>query len=120
MQKVQSFYCHKFHNNSKIIIPYNGHLKRLFMHTVHSTPQHVQKQRSQVTSHKSLFYQHRKNPKQSLKLTLGQLRPKQELLGLMFSLVIWLIKVVSVLVKQRPVTCALYLPYIPFIFAEEF
>ena len=31
--------------------------------------------KTQVTGHKSLFYQYRKYPKHPLKLTLGQLRP---------------------------------------------
>ena len=35
------------------------------------------KHRLQVTSHRSLFYQYRKNPKHSLKLDLGLIRPKQ-------------------------------------------
>ena len=41
------------------------------------------KHSSQATSHRSLFYQYRKYPKHSLKLTLGLIRSKQKLLGLM-------------------------------------
>jgi len=39
------------------------------------------------TSHRSPFYQHRKQPKQSLNLTLGLRGPKQKFLGLMLALV---------------------------------
>ena len=39
------------------------------------------------TGHRSLFYQYRKYPKHSLKLTLGLIRPKQMFLGLMLALV---------------------------------
>ena len=38
---------------------------------------------SQVTGHRSLFYQYRKYPKHALKLTLGLIRPKQKFWGLM-------------------------------------
>ena len=53
----------------------------------------------QNTGFRSLFYQYRSKPKHSLKLTLGVIRPKQEILGMF--------RFVSVLVKQRLVneTC---------------
>ena len=41
----------------------------------------------QNTGHRSLFYQYRKYPKHSLKLTLGLSRPKEKFLGLMLALV---------------------------------
>ena len=41
----------------------------------------------QNTGHRSLFYQYRRYPKHSLKLTLGLIRHKQTVLGLMLALV---------------------------------
>ena len=43
--------------------------------------------KTQVTGHRSLFYQYRKYPKHSLKLTFGLSRPEQKFLGLMLPLV---------------------------------
>ena len=41
----------------------------------------------QNTGHRALFYQYKKYPKHSLKLTLGLSRPKQKFLSLMLALV---------------------------------